>query len=362
MPQRLRCLQRFRSPPTAHSPARACAAGSGGACRASFHASAEHPASAGTRRPRSRCDAAMTGGAPVTLRHDRRWPDDRAQTPAERGALDRVARPAAILFRVESRRLWSSASGWSPRATATPILDGWIIAASVLWRADRRARRSGHRRAEATGLGHQYGRPGCRLPADEGSRSSLRSAPGWAATRRWHRGRTRLQSGLPQARRTMLAGRSARRTGAPGRRAARPCWTCRSSVGTMAGAMALVGSRSNGGRRSPSAPARTRRELGQRRALRPLWRTIATSWPPTSRCARRRVDHDRAECRRVYRTAGARLERPSATDAQRTTGSRCSSPRRCSMWRRRGDGARGSPRRPSPLTIAVVGWVIARGR
>ena len=111
--------------------------------------------------------AAFAVGAPVTLLVLVAVAGRRAQTPAQRAALDRVARPAAILFRVG--------------VTATLVFGVWLVARERqllhprrldhrrirALAGDRRARRSGHRRAEARGRTKR--RTGLPMLPDEGA-------------------------------------------------------------------------------------------------------------------------------------------------------------------------------------------------
>jgi uncharacterized membrane protein len=79
--------------------------------------------------------AAFAVGGPVTLLVLVALAQRRAQTPAERATLDRVAGPAATLFRagVAATLIFGV---WLVLASDTfSLLDGWIIAAFVLWLA-----------------------------------------------------------------------------------------------------------------------------------------------------------------------------------------------------------------------------------
>ena len=79
--------------------------------------------------------AAFAIGAPVTLLVLLAVAERHAQTPAQHAALDRVARPAAILFRVGVAATLVFGVWLVVANDSYSILDGWIIATFVLWLA-----------------------------------------------------------------------------------------------------------------------------------------------------------------------------------------------------------------------------------
>jgi uncharacterized membrane protein len=79
--------------------------------------------------------AAFAVGAPVTLLLVVAVVGRRTQTPAQHAALDRVARPAAVLFRVGVAATLVFGVWLVVASDSFSILDGWIIAAFVLWLA-----------------------------------------------------------------------------------------------------------------------------------------------------------------------------------------------------------------------------------
>jgi uncharacterized membrane protein len=79
--------------------------------------------------------AAFAVGGPVTLLVLVAVARRRVQRPAQRAALDRVARPAAILFRIGVAATLVFGVWLVLASDSFSFLDGWIIAAFVLWLA-----------------------------------------------------------------------------------------------------------------------------------------------------------------------------------------------------------------------------------
>jgi hypothetical protein len=79
--------------------------------------------------------AAFAVGGPVTLLVLVALAQRRAQTPEQRAALDRVAGPAAILFRVGVAATLIFGVWLVLASDSFSLLEGWIIAAFVLWLA-----------------------------------------------------------------------------------------------------------------------------------------------------------------------------------------------------------------------------------
>jgi uncharacterized membrane protein len=79
--------------------------------------------------------AAFAVGAPVTVLVLVAMAERRARTPAQRAALARVARPAAILFRAGVVATLVFGVWLVLASDSFSIFDGWIIAAFALWLA-----------------------------------------------------------------------------------------------------------------------------------------------------------------------------------------------------------------------------------